>query len=385
MGRSLAIIHVLDKNRLTTGSVVQMMEAAAGQRRRGHVVSVVSRPGGDLEAACDGAGVRFFPLPLRHEADLGSTLSLRREIQRQSADLIHVHKGRPHTIALLAAVGLGPRPVAVVNRGVTFPLGRLGGLKYRHPRVGAVVCVAEAVRRVVARTARVAAHRLYVIHAGTDCARFDPSRVDRRKVRRQVGVADEQIVVGQVSVRDWKGWRRLLEGFGRIAPNHPEARVLLVGCQPDAERVKVLRAASEIGIGELVLALPYRSDMPEVLAACDVVVDASWAGTGITGTIREAMAMERAVIATDCGGNRELVIDEHVGRLVPARSVPSLAAALDELLGNGSLRADLGRAARHRVRTAFSTTARLDRIEALYGSLVQARDNGHPRAHDEVI
>ena len=62
-----------------------------------------------------------------------------------------------------------------------------------------------------------------------------------------------------------------------------------------------------------VLTMPYRTDMPQVLAACDIVVDASWAGTGITGTIREAMAIGRAVVATDCGGNRELVGEKEKG------------------------------------------------------------------------
>ena len=68
--------------------------------------------------------------------------------------------------------------------------------------------------------------------------------------------------------------------------------------------------------------LPYRRDMPEVLAACDVVVDASWAGTGITGTIREAMALGRPVIASDCGGNSELVTDDECGLIVPPHAPP---------------------------------------------------------------
>ncbi len=75
------------------------------------------------------------------------------------------------------------------------------------------------------------------------------------------------------------------------------------------------------------MTLPSRTDMPDVLAACDVVAEASWAGTGITGTIREAMAMGRAVVATDCGGNRELVVDGEVGLVVPPRDTDALAAS----------------------------------------------------------
>ena len=62
----LSIVHVLEKNRLTTGSVVQMMEAARGLAARGHRVTVVSRAGGDLEKACTDAGVPLLTLPLRY-------------------------------------------------------------------------------------------------------------------------------------------------------------------------------------------------------------------------------------------------------------------------------------------------------------------------------
>ena len=77
--------------------------------------------------------------------------------------------------------------------------------------------------------------------------------------------------------------------------------------------------------------------MPEVLAACDVVVDASWAGTGITGTVREGMAMAKGVVASDCAGNRELVVDGSTGLLVPPRDVPALAAFFAISLTAGNL------------------------------------------------
>jgi glycosyltransferase involved in cell wall biosynthesis len=361
-----AIVHALEKNRLTTGSVVQMLEAARGLAARGHSVRVVSRPGGDLEEACAASGLIFVPLPLRHELDLASARALRRELQRRPADIVHVHKGRPHAVSLLAATLLGHRPRLVVNRGVSFPLDVLNRWKYRHPRVGAVVCVADAVREVVIRTGGVPPERVHTIHAGTDTRRFDPARVDPGPVRASLGLGAESLLVGQVSVRDWKGWHELLTAFAAIARRRSDARVLLVGCEPEPELAKVEAAAAELGLGDRLLTLPYRRDMPEVLGACDIVVDASWGGTGITGTIREAMAMGRAVVATDCAGNRELVEDGEVGLVVPARHIESLTEALDRLLGDEEQRRRLGTAARQRVVAEFSTEARLDRLEQLY-------------------
>jgi glycosyltransferase involved in cell wall biosynthesis len=366
----LRVVHALEKNRLTTGSVVQMLAAAQGLAARGHEVTIISRSGGDLEAACAETSVKLLTLPLRSAFDLRSALALRQVLRRQSFDLIHVHKGRPHAIALMAAVGLGPRPIVVVNRGVSFPLDRWNRGKYRHPRVGAVVCVADAVRQEVIRSGRLSPDKVRTIPAGTDLTRFDRSRIDASQVRRQLGIAPEQLLVAQVSVREWKGWRELLAAFAAVRAEHAGARLLLVGCEPGAKRSTVKAAVNELGAAGVVKTLPYRYDMPEVLAACDVVVDASWHGTGITGVIREAMALERAVIASDCGGNRELVVDQESGLLVPPRDVEALAAGLNRLLSSQALRESMGRVARSRVADCFSTEARLDRLEQLYTELV---------------
>ncbi len=367
------MVHAISKVSLATGSVVQMMDAAAGQARRGHRVTVAAPPGGDLGPACARAGVGFVPLAMRSSFDLAAAFRLRRHLRAEGCDLIHVHKGRAHAIALLAAAGLGPQPVLVVNRGVSFPLDRWNRPKYRHPRVGAVVCVAEAVREVTIESGRLDPARVHVVHAGTDTARFDPCRVDPQRVRDELGLQPDDLLVGQVSVRDWKGWRELLAAFAATCSSGPSARLLLVAC-PGPCREQVLAAARGCGVADALLTLPERRDMPDLLAACDVVVDASWAGTGITGTIREAMALERAVVATDVAGNRELVVDGENGLLVPPRDVAALAAALHRLLGDPGLRVRLGAAARRRVVAHFSTEARLDRLDALYREVLAARD-----------
>jgi glycosyltransferase involved in cell wall biosynthesis len=155
-----------------------------------------------------------------------------------------------------------------------------------------------------------------------------------------------------------------------MARQWPGARLVLVGCEPRAERLKVEAAARELGVADALETLPFRADMPQVLAACDVVVDASWAGTGITGTVREAMAMARPVVATDCGGNRELVVDGEVGLLVPPRDVDALAAAIVTLLGDGRLRQRMGRAGRQRAVAHFSSARRIEQLEAVYREVV---------------
>jgi glycosyltransferase involved in cell wall biosynthesis len=132
----------------------------------------------------------------------------------------------------------------------------------------------------------------------------------------------------------------------------------------------VLAEARTRGVGERVLAIGFRTDMPDVLAAADAVADLSYEGLGITGTIREAMALGRPVVASAAGGNPELVVHGVSGLLVPARDPNATAAALERLMTRPEDAAGLGRAARARVLESFTTEVRLDRIEALYRRLV---------------
>lgn len=373
----LAILQILEKTGFSTGSVVQMFEGAAELARRGHHVTVVTRPRREMASRCRDAGLEWLGVPLRHELDLGSMRRLARIARQRRVDVVHTHKGVAHSVAL-GATHLGARYALVVNRGVSFPIGALAAFKFRSPRVSFVVTVCEAIRQVVIASARLHPGRVRVIYAGVDMTRFDPRRVAPQRIRAELGLPPSARLVGHVGMRDWKGWKELLQAFPAVLAADADAHLLLVGCTSERQREGVLELAAELGIGGAVSAMLTRQDMPDVLAACEVVVDPSWAGTGITGTIREAMALGKPVVATSIAGNPELVEDGEVGLLVPARDSATLAAAVSRLLRDGELAGRLGGAARERIAARFSTTVRGAQLEALYREALVDRAAPHP-------
>src|SRR5262249_35849908 len=147
------------------------------------------------------------------------------------------------------------------------------------------------------------------------------------------------------------------------------ARLLFVGAPPP-RIVEIETRAREAGLEGRVLVLGHRDDVPAILSASDLVIDASYAGLGITGSIREALACERPVIATAGEGMPELVVDGETGLLVPPRDPPALAAAIVKVLADPTAAQTLARAGRKRVETHFSLRAKLDTTEALYRRLV---------------
>jgi glycosyltransferase involved in cell wall biosynthesis len=362
----MRIFQVLEFNQFDTGSVHQMFQAASGLRERGHEVTIVSRPGRAMAERAAGAGIAFAPMPLRNEFDVFSLAKMIRLFRRERPDVVHVHKGVAHSLALAASY-VAPVGALIVNRGVSFPLDRWNGAKFRARRVDRVVTVCEAIKQVIVDSGRLPPSKVEVVYAGTDTALFDPDVVDGRAFRAEKGL--DGFVVMQVGVRDWKGWMELIDA----AMPHPDVRVALIGCRNERERAEVTSFVRARGAEGRVTLVEVRTDMPNVLAAAGLVVDASWAGTGITGTIREAMAMRKPVIATDCGGNRELVSSPEVGWLIPPRDVGALRNAIGEVIAQPARAAEVARNAREHVIRGFSKELRIMRLERLYDDALRRR------------
>lgn len=364
----MRIFQILEFNQFNTGSVHQMFQAASGLRERGHDVTVVSRPDATMAARCAEAGIDFIPLAMRNEFDVLSAIRLARAFRDKKPDVVHVHKGSAHSLALYAA-HFAPIGALVVNRGVSFPLDVWNRIKFRSRRVDRVVTVCEDIKRVIVASGKLPPEKVAVVYAGTDVALFDPDRWDARAFRREKSIPEDRFLIAQVGVRDWKGWKELVDAVIELLPAHPQLHLALIGCRHAKEEREVIDYVRQRGIESHVSAIEYRSDMPNVFASCDLVVDASWAGTGITGTIREAMAMRKPVIATDCGGNRELVSSPDVGWLIPPRDVAALARAIAEVVDDPDRAAAVARNARAHVERGFSKELRITRLEQLYASL----------------
>jgi glycosyltransferase involved in cell wall biosynthesis len=365
----MKIFQILEFNQFNTGSVHQMFQAASGLRERGHDVTIVSRPDAVLAARAAENDVRFHGLPFRHQFDLDTIRRLGRLFREERPDVIHVHKGIAHGLAM-AATWRQPVGAFVVNRGVSFPLDRWNRGKYRSSRVDRVVTVCRQIKDVIVASGGLPDEKVQVVYAGTDVTHFDPARWDARAFRREKSVPDDAFVIAQVGVRDWKGWKELIDSVSDIAPRHPRVHLLLIGCRGDAEKNEVMSYAREAGVAGHVTAVEYRTDMPNVFASCDLVVDASWAGTGITGTVREAMSMAKPVIATNAGGNSELVSTPAVGWLIPMKDRGALTGALRDVIEDAARAAEVGRAAREHVARGFSKELRITRLERLYGEIL---------------
>ena len=120
------------------------------------------------------------------------------------------------------------------------------------------------------------------------------------------------------------------------------------------------------GLTGKVVQAGYRTDIPEIISALDISVNAPRAGEGLSGAVRESLAVGRPVVATDVGGNRELVRDGETGLLVPPDDPTALASALARFLDDRGLARRLASEGERFVRENLTVERMVEETERLY-------------------
>jgi len=307
-------------------------------------------------------GVPAVPVRMRSAVDVPALFALRRLIAERRVALVHTHSSIDSWLGGLAGRSRGC-PV-VRSRHVTIAIPRRRGLVYRLAR--RVITSGEAAGRVVA-AAGVPAEHIVAIPPGIDTARFHPG-VSGDAVRRELGL-DAAPVVGLVAnIRGSKGHNVFLEAAQTVLTARPAARFLIVGDGIGFEEVK--GRVNAMGLAAAVSMTGFRRDIPEVMAALDVLVLPSIRSEAASQVIPQALAVGTPVIATMVGGSAELVRDGETGRLVPPGDAPALAAAILASLADPAAARAQARRGQALVRERHSLDAAMARTTAVYEDLL---------------
>ncbi len=364
----LRILQLYPKRDYFTGAAVQLLELATGLGARGHQVLVATAPSDVWAGKTRERGLPHCEVPMTSALDLRSVRALVHLLRAQRIQVVHAHKGRALTLAFIAAL-FTPLPVLVANRGVSFKIGRLRARGYATRRVSAVIAVCQAIKQSLV-AAGVPAAKIEVIYSGTDTQRFHPD-VDVTDVRKELGLGADDLLVTQIGVRSTKGNDDLIDAMATVVHRVPQTRLLIVGARDPRALLQRARAR---GVEHVVRVVGYREDIPEILRASRCCVDASHTGLGLTGALREALAVETPVVAVDVEGNRELVRHGVTGLLVRPRHVAGLADAILGLVEAPDRAAAMGRAGREVVVARFSARTKVERTEALYFRLLETAE-----------
>jgi len=294
-----------------------------------------------------------------------------RLIERRGVRIVHGTDFVTNFLGLLAARLSGARVVVSrVDLGHQRP--GFGPLRRRVEKLVSaradVVCAnAGAVARLCVSEEGCSPERVVVVRNGIDLRRFDELASRPIDGPFPGGGPVVSVVANLWPVKDH---RTLIEAAALVRRRRPDVRFALVGDGP--ERKHLERRLGELGLRDAVHLLGTRYDVPAILARSDAFCLPSRA-EGLSNAIMEAMAAALPVVATDAGGNAELVHDGSTGFVVPVGDATSMAERLVEVLSDPGRAREMGRRGRAAADRELSLERKRERYRELYCSLLDSR------------
>jgi len=386
------------------GAPVSMLQLATALDRKCYApLAIFTQPGPILGFACEfDVPVRMVPLhsaffysahvPIRLRMLFPFLLYFWQTVRATGA---LVRQERPDLVHLNTSV-LIPEAIAVKREGIPLvwhvrevpganPLLRRWQTRTLVGLADHIIVNSEYVRGAFPPDARVT-----VVHNALDLGRFHINEeVTRIRIREELGLSSSALVVGMIgSVQAVKGHYLLVEAAQKVAQSVPEVRFLVVAGNPARHcaqswkgRVKTAlgapldnldrmrRLIAKMRMERHFVFTSFRSDIPEVLAAMDILAFLPQAAEGFGRPLIEAMAMGRAIVTTDVGPSREIT-GEEAGWRLPVADPHALADALITLLTDKPKRLWMGGAGRKRVTNKFNLTQHAQRIEMIYDKVL---------------
>ncbi len=268
----------------------------------------------------------------------------------------------------------------VVHSEHGYQMDMMNGLPLRQRAIrhaayrcaNAIFTVSQELRNYHAAQAWWDAGSIGVLHNGVDGDRFSPSKAVSNRIRAELGIERDALVVGYVGrLIALKDVSTLLLAVEKLVPDVPEVHIVVVGSGSELVRLQSQVTGSTL-LSQRVCFTGARENVADLLQAMDIFVLPSLM-EGMSNTLLEAMATGLPVIASDVGGNPEIVADSGCGYLFQPRDVAGLAEKLAGLLRNPDLRFRFGDQARRRAREVFGLEAMLERYSRFYCELVMRR------------
>ena len=320
------------------------------------------------------AGVHVLGLGRRSSAAVWAWRPLVRLLRDERIDVLHSHKFGSNVWA--AMIGpLARVPVFVAHEHTwSFegrPVRRFLDRRLIARSSSAFLAVSEDDRRKMIEIEHIDPAVVSVVPNGIDAL----PEGDGSRVRAELGLTDEDLVVGAVAVlRHQKGLQILVRSVAELAERYPRLRLVMAGDGPERATLEVL--AAELGIADRVMLLGLRSDVPDLLAAFDIAASSSWF-EGSPLAMLEYMDAALPIVATRVGGVPDLVDDGRDGLLVEPGDVAGLAGAIAKLLDDPERARTMGERARARRREHFDLATTVRRLETLYEELLAASRRGN--------
>ncbi len=368
------------------GAEEQVMLLSLGLRRRNWGVKIVSLlPLFPLSAELEASDIPISSLGMKRGIpDPRAINRLRKEIRSFQPDVVHCHMPQANLLGRAVRV-FNPIPV-VISTLHNLTMERINGRSGRYLEIAhrltdrycdltTVIC-SPAVQSYVDCGA-VQPDKVTVFYNGVNTKQFVADEAIRRHYRHELGLEGKfaWLAVGRMELA--KDYPNLIRAFKSISGEVLQETVLLI-CGRGSLEPEIRNFVKTRGLEASVRFLGVRRDIPNIMNAADGFVMPSYL-EGLPMVLLQASSIGMPVVATDAGGNAEIVIHGENGFVVPIKDDRALARAMAELqMLPAAERTRMAQRGRDLVRDKFDIERILDRWEALYKTHMRRKPEQYP-------
>ncbi len=310
--------------------------------------------------------------------DLGGLLRLSKFLRREPYQIVHTHTSKAGFVGRLAARLAGVPVIVHTAHGFAFheqspaPVRRIyTALERLAARwCDRVISVSEFHRTWAIELGMCTPEQIMAIPNGiTDISRS--RAVALPELRREMGARpDDLLVLSMARLASDKGLDHLIEAAAILPPTARRIQIVIAGDGPDRERLE--RLAGSLRVTDRVKFLGFREDVPDLLAASDMVVLPSLR-EGLSIAMLEAMAASKPIVATNIGSQKEVAAHADIARLVQPADARELSDAIVRMATDQELMARLGANARIVYESHYTEHKMLHTYRQLYFDLLRAK------------
>jgi len=316
-----------------------------------------------------------IPVVAFHKGDgfsLSLIIKLIRYFKKHNIKIVHTNNPSPHFWGGLAAWIAGVKIRIHTKHGRNFiTVKRKVILNRFSARFSTkIVSVSKDSVKITNEIEGVPLKKIHLIYNGVDTEYFRKTII-KKSLFKEFGITKDTIVIGSISRFSLdKDYETLIKAFKEVVEVYPETVLLLVG---DGETKKqMVQLAQDLYLQKKIIFSGFRTDILDLLNLMYVFV-LSTHTEGISIALLEAMATEKPVIATDVGGNGEIIEHKINGLLVAENDINGLKNAILFLLNNETERNRLSKEARQVVLRKFSLKNTVEQYEKLYNEFLQIK------------
>ena len=313
-------------------------------------------------------GVLVREFAFKGSLTLSGLSLLVRQLKIGRFNIVHSHDLFPASWGLLAAAfaGIPKRILHCQNEYSDFGTKNRLRMKVLCFFATDIVVVSKAVRKSLIETIGASGKKIrLVFNCAEDIQRIDPQL--RRQMRLAFGIKDDDLVIGSVGrLTELKGQKYLIEALAILKNDLSHVKCLIVGDGPDRSSFELM--AKDAGLGNEVIFTGTRFDVQELLSLMDIFIQASTLKEGLPLALAEAASVGLPLIATNVGGNPEVVEDGVNGFIVEPKSAGGLSEKIKFFLEHPDKAREMGGISRVKWQANFTQQEMLRKVRLLYES-----------------